>query len=61
MAIQISECRPSEAATATAKLQDVDKQLRALTKGNGRVEKARKYVQDKIKKIKLASLEALDT
>ncbi len=51
----------SEAATATAKLQDVEKQLRALTKGNGRVERARKYVQDQIKKIKLASLEALET
>ena len=49
----------SQAATATAKLQEVDKQLRAL-KGNGRVERARKYVQDQIKHIKLASLESLD-
>ena len=50
----------SQAATATAKLQEVDKQLRGL-KGNGRVDRARKYVQDQIKYIKQASLESLDT
>ena len=50
----------SQAATATAKLQDVDKQLRGL-KGNGRVERTRKYVQEQIKYIKLASPESLDT
>ncbi len=49
----------SQAATATAKLQEIDKQLRLL-KGNGRVERAHKYVQEQIKKVKLASLESLD-
>lgn len=50
----------SQAATATAKLQEVDKQLRGL-KGNGRIERARKYVQEQIKRIKLGSLEALES
>ena len=48
----------AQAATATAKLQEIDKQLGAL-KGNGRVEKARGYVRDRIKQIKLASIEAI--
>jgi MoxR-like ATPase len=48
----------SQAATATAKLQEIDKQLAAL-RGNGRVERARSYVREQVKKIKLASIEAL--
>jgi MoxR-like ATPase len=48
----------AQAATATAKLQEIDKHLSGL-KGNGRVEKARGYLREQIKKIKLASLEAL--
>jgi MoxR-like ATPase len=48
----------SQAATATKKLQEIDKQLSALP-GNGRVEKTRTYVREQIKRIKLASIEAL--
>jgi len=48
----------SQAATAAAKLGEIDKQLRGL-KGNGRIERARAYVKEQIKKIKLASIEAL--
>lgn len=48
----------SEAATATAKLQEIDRQLLAL-KGNGRRDRAHRYVQEQIKRIKLSSLEAL--
>jgi MoxR-like ATPase len=48
----------AQAATAAAKLTDIDKALAAL-KGNGRVEKARAYVKEQVKKIKLASIEAL--
>jgi MoxR-like ATPase len=48
----------AQAATATAKLQEIDKQL-ATHKGDGRVERARAYVRDQIKKIKLASIEAI--
>jgi MoxR-like ATPase len=48
----------AQAATATAKLGEVEKQLAAL-KGDGRLLKARSYVRDRIKKIKLASIEAV--
>jgi MoxR-like ATPase len=48
----------AQAATATAKLQEIEKKLAAL-KGNGRVEKARSYVREQIKRIKLASIEAI--
>lgn len=48
----------AQAATATAKLGEIDRQLAAL-KGNHRLEKARGYVRDQIKRIKLASLEAV--
>jgi MoxR-like ATPase len=48
----------AQAATATAKLQEIDRQLAAL-KGDGRVERARAYVREQIKKVKLASIEAL--
>ena len=47
----------AEAAKAAAKLAEIDKQLGSLT-GNGRVEKARTYVKEQLKKLKLASLEA---
>jgi len=47
-----------QAATATTKLAEIDKQLAALM-GNSRVDRARSYVRDQIKKIKLASIEAI--
>src|SRR5262245_10158954 len=48
----------SQAATAAAKLSEIDKQLGSL-KANGRAEKARAYVKDQLKKLKLASIEAI--
>jgi MoxR-like ATPase len=48
----------AQAATATAKLAEIDKQLRTL-KGNGRTERARAYVKEQIRKIKLASIESI--
>ena len=46
------------AAKAAAKLAEIDRQLGGL-KGNGRVEKARAYVKEQLKRLKLASLEAV--
>lgn len=48
----------ADAAKAAAKLAEIDKQLAGL-KGNGRVEKARMYLKDQLKKLKLASIEAV--
>ncbi len=48
----------AQAATATAKLGEVDRQLAALA-GNGRAEKARAYVKEQARRIKLASLDAV--
>ena len=48
----------ADAAKAAAKLAEIDKQLASL-KGNGRVEKARTYLKDQLKKLKLASIEAI--
>jgi len=48
----------ADAAKAAAKLGEVEKQLAGLS-GNGRVEKARVYVKDQLKKLKLASIEAI--
>jgi MoxR-like ATPase len=48
----------AQAATATAKLQEIDKQLKGL-KADSRVEKARTYVREQIKTVKLASIEAI--
>jgi MoxR-like ATPase len=48
----------SQAATATAKLQEIDRQLGAL-RPDGRVERARAYVKEQVKRIKLATVEAL--
>ena len=48
----------AQAAAATAKLQEIDRQLAGL-KGDGRVERARGYVRDQVKRIKLASIEAI--
>ncbi len=48
----------ADAAKAAAKLGEIEKQLGALS-GDGRVEKARAYVRDQLKTLKLASLEAV--
>jgi MoxR-like ATPase len=48
----------AQAATATAKLGEIDRTMAGL-KGNGRVERARSYLKEQIKKIKLASIEAV--
>jgi MoxR-like ATPase len=48
----------SSAATAAAKLGEIDRQLGAL-KTDSRVEKARAHVKEQVKKLKLASLEAV--
>ncbi|HZY85530.1 MAG TPA: AAA family ATPase [Gemmataceae bacterium] len=49
----------AQAATAAGKLQEVHKKLSGLKGGDGRVAKAREYVQQQVKRIKLASIEAL--
>jgi MoxR-like ATPase len=48
----------SSAATAAAKLGEIDRSLAAL-KPDARVEKARTHVKEQVKKLKLASLEAV--
>ncbi len=48
----------ADAAKAAAKLAEIDRQFAGL-KGNGRVEKARSYLKDQLKKLKLASIEAV--
>jgi MoxR-like ATPase len=48
----------AEAAKAAAKLGEIDKQFASLS-GNGRVEKARTYLKEQLKKLKLASIEAV--
>lgn len=48
----------AEAAKAAAKLGEIGKQLASLS-GNGRLEKARAYVKEQLKKLKLASLESV--
>jgi MoxR-like ATPase len=49
----------AQAATATAKLSEIDKRLGALKGGDGRLERARAYVREQVKKIRLASIEAI--
>jgi MoxR-like ATPase len=48
----------SSAATAAAKLGEIDRSLAAL-KSDIRVEKARAHVREQVKRLKLASLEAV--
>jgi MoxR-like ATPase len=48
----------ADAAKAAAKLAEIDKQFSTLT-GNGRVERARSYLKDQLKRLKLASIEAV--
>ena len=48
----------SDAAKAAAKLAEIERQFAAL-KGNGRVDRARDYVRNELKKLKLASIESI--
>ena len=48
----------SEAAKAAAKLAEIERQFATL-KGNGRVDRARDYVRNELKKLKLASIESI--
>ena len=49
----------AQAASATSKLQEIHKKLSALQGSDARLAKAKDYVQQQIKAIKLASIEAL--
>jgi hypothetical protein len=51
--------RLAQAASAAGKLQEIVKKLGTLKGGDSRVAKAREYVQSQIKRIKLASIEAI--
>jgi len=48
----------AQAAKTAAKLAEIDRQLASLA-GNGRQERARAYVRDQIKKLRMASIEAV--
>jgi len=48
----------ADAAKAAAKLAEIDRQLAGL-RGNGRLDGARAYLRDQLKKLKLASIEAV--
>ena len=48
----------AEAAKAAAKLAEIERQLAGL-RGNGRLEQARAYLRDQLRKLKLASIEAI--
>ena len=49
----------AQAATATAKLAEIDKQLAGLESLNGRLDKARAYVREQTQRIKIASLDSI--
>jgi MoxR-like ATPase len=49
----------AQAASAAGKLQEIHKKLNTLKGSDGRVARAREYVQAQIKRIKLASIEAI--
>lgn len=48
----------ADAAKAAAKLGEIDRQLSSMS-GNGRLEKARVYLKDQLKQLKLSSIEAV--
>ncbi|MCE9567312.1 MAG: AAA family ATPase [Planctomycetes bacterium] len=48
----------TDAAKAAAKLSEIDKQLAGL-RGNGRLDQARTYLKEQLRKLKLASIEAI--
>jgi MoxR-like ATPase len=49
----------AQAASATAKLGEIARQLAGLRGGGGRAERAQQYVREQIKRIKLASIESI--
>ena len=49
----------AQAASAAGKLQEILKKLNGLKSGDPRVAKGKEYVQSQIKRIKLASIEAI--
>ena len=48
----------ADAAKAAAKLAEIDRQFAGL-KGDGRLDRARSYLKDQLRKLKLASIEAI--
>ncbi|MDB5313934.1 MAG: ATPase associated with various cellular 5 [Gemmataceae bacterium] len=48
----------ADAAKAAAKLAEIDRQLATLT-GTGRLDRARAYIREQLRKLKLASIEAI--
>jgi len=48
----------ADAAKAAAKLAEIERQFATL-KGNGRVDRARDYLREQLRKLKLASIEAI--
>jgi len=48
----------ADAAKAAAKLSEIDKQLAGL-RGNGRLDQARTYLKEQLRKLNLASIEAI--
>ncbi len=48
----------ADAAKAAAKLAEIDRQLAGLS-GNGRLDRARAYLKDQLRKLKIASIEAI--
>lgn len=48
----------AQAAKTAAKLAEIDRQMAALS-ANGRLERARAYVRDQLKKLRMASIEAV--
>lgn len=48
----------AQAAKGTAKLNEIGKQM-AEMKGNGRLEKAKEYIRGEVKRIRLASMDAI--
>lgn len=52
----VNASRLDEAAKAAAQLSEIDRKLGAISGGNGRVLKARKYVQDRLRELKIKSI-----
>lgn len=52
----VNVSRLDEAAKAAAQLGEIDRKLGAITGGNGRVAKARKYVQERLRELKIKSI-----
>ena len=52
----VNASRLDEAAKAAAQLGEIDRKLGAISGGNGRVLKARKYVQERLRELKIRSI-----